>query len=57
MTSNNECQKIESYHATVHMNSKVYYVTIPRDVVRKMSIRKDDLVVVKVAHTSPPEGF
>ena len=57
MTSDNESQKIESYHATVHMNSRVYYVTIPRDVVRKMSIRKDDLVVVKVAHTSPPEGF
>ena len=57
MTSDNGSQKIESYHATVHMNSRVYYVTIPRDVVRKMGIRKDDLVVVKVAHTSPPEGF
>lgn len=57
MASNDESQKIESYNATVHMNSRVYYVTIPMDVVRKMSIRKNDLVMMKIAHASPPEGF
>lgn len=57
MTSDAESQKIEFYNATVHMNNKVYYVTIPKEIIRKMSIKKNDLVAVKVAHTTPPEGF
>lgn len=57
MVPNKDCQKIESYTASVHMNNKVYYITIPRDVVRKMAIRKNDLVIVKLAHGAPPEGF
>lgn len=56
MTSQDRSQ-IESYTARVHMNSKVYYVTIPMDVVRKMGVKKDDLVMMKIAHGSPPEGF
>lgn len=57
MASDGESQKIETYNATVHMNSRVYYVTIPMDTVRKMAIRKNDLVMIKIAHTAPPEGF
>lgn len=57
MTPSDKSQRIESYTAKVHMNSKVYYVTIPMEVVRKMGIRKDDLVMMKIAHGSPPEGF
>ena len=48
---------VNTYNARVHMNSKVYYVTIPREVVRKMGLRRDDLVAVKVGRTQPPEGF
>lgn len=57
MASDTESQKVESYSATVHMNSRVYYVTIPMDTVRKLSIKRDDLVMIKIAHTSPPDGF
>lgn len=57
MVPNKDCQQIENYTASVHMNSKVYYITIPRDIVRKMAIRKNDLVIVKLAHGAPPEGF
>ena len=57
MASDSESQKIETNNATVHMNSRVYYVTIPMDTVRKLSIKRDDLVMIKIAHTSPPDGF
>lgn len=57
MASDSESQRIESYNATVHMNSKVYYVTIPMDTVRKLSLKRNDFVMIKIAHTSPPDGF
>lgn len=57
MDTDKSSQHIEIYDAKVHMNNKVYYVTIPRDIIRRMSIKKDDLVVMKIAFASPPNGF
>lgn len=50
-------QQVESYNAKVHRNGKLYYVTIPIETVRKMSIKQNDLVIMKIGRASPPEGF
>lgn len=52
-----QSQAVESYTAKVHRNGKMYYVTIPTDTVRKMTIKQNDLVIMKICRASPPEGF
>lgn len=57
MDASMQSQAVESYTAKVHRNGKMYYVTIPTDTVRKMTIKQNDLVIMKICRASPPEGF
>ena len=54
---NPDRSQFTTYDAKVHRNNKVYYVTIPVDTIRKMGLKKDDLVIMKIGRASPPEGF
>lgn len=43
--------------AKVHRNGKLYWATIPIDLVRKMSLKQNDIVIMKIGEAKPPEGF